>query len=116
MKEGASSKVCLEGESVSLVCGYGLDSYPPAVVTWTNPNGNSVQVDERITAKMGRDSVELEISNASLSDSGTWRCAVEVKDSCVHKVVDGKLEQHCDANFVRVGLIEFDVNLKVVGK
>ena len=64
----------------------------------------------------GPEVVQLNITDVSQSDSGKWRCRVEVNDTCVYRTVGGKLEkQQCDAT-VPIGHIYYDIELSVVGK
>lgn len=69
---------CLEKCPVSLVCGYNLDSNPPAIITWTDPQGNLVDSNGIYTKENGPKVVQLNISSASKEDGGTWKCNVTV--------------------------------------
>ena len=82
---------------MSLICGYNLDSNPPAVVTWTNPDKNIVSNTDTYVIDDGPHVVQLNITNASERDSGAWICNVSVIDKCVHRVVDGVFEEDCTA-------------------
>ena len=77
VSEHLNEQFALSGEAVSLVCGYNLDSYPEASVTWTDPSGRKMlQNNDRYTLDSGPEVVQLNISEASQSDSGVWTCSV----------------------------------------
>ena len=60
---------------ISLVCGYNLQSNPPAAITWTDPSGNTV--DSTHANINGPDVVEYHIEKAGESVNGTWKCILE---------------------------------------
>ena len=67
----------LLGDSLSLVCGTGLDSNPPATVTWTAPNNSTIIMDNaRYVVENGPGIVRLNISHTSLADAGMWTCDI----------------------------------------
>ena len=100
---------------MSLICGYNLDSNPKAAITWMDPQWKPVKASNLIILDDGPMVVRLNISNASNSDNGTWTCTVDVNAECVHKVVDGKLKQDCEA-ITHIGSRSFSTELIVVGK
>ena len=104
----------LLGDPVCLICGYNLDSNPPAVITWTGPYGKVVtkNMDSYIMDN-GPQVVQLNITNADESDGGRWTCNVRVSDECVHRVVDGILKDECTAIARNRS---FDTQLVVVGE
>ena len=100
---------------MSLICGYKLDSNPPANITWKNPQKKLVEASSSFILDDGPMVVRLNISNASNSDNGTWICTVNVNAACVHKIVEGKLKQDHHA-ITHIGGKSFDIELIVVGK
>ena len=78
---GPSQYFALLGNSLSLVCGTGLDSNPQANITWTAPDGTTVVGSDRYDFEDGPERVALNVSNTLLSDSGVWRCDVNVISS-----------------------------------
>ena len=64
-------------ERLSLVCGTGLDSNPPATITWTAPDGNTVMGNARYNPDNGPD-VRLNFMQVIASDIGVWQCDVTV--------------------------------------
>ena len=78
-KWGPPTYYTLLGNSVSLVCGTGLDSNPQATVTWTAPDGTMILMDDaRYDLENGPEIVRLNFTNASLVDSGCWKCNITV--------------------------------------
>ena len=71
---GPTRQYALLGERFSLVCGTGLDSNPPATITWTVPNGTTVMGNARYDFDNGPDTVRLNFTNTILTDTGLWRC------------------------------------------
>ena len=66
-----------------IVCTRNLVSNPPAVITWTNPEGENVKNDARYSYKSiinKPEDVTLTIISVSERDSGTWTCNILVKD------------------------------------
>lgn len=78
MNESKEDSYVLLGHPVSLICGYDLDSNPQAIITWTDPRGNKVTDNDQYLADDGPEVVQLDITRASISDSGMWRCSVNV--------------------------------------
>ena len=71
----------LEGCPVSLLCGYNLESNPPAIITWIDPEGNMVTSDGMYIVDDGPRVLRLNISRASGKHEGVWTCNVMVKYS-----------------------------------
>lgn len=115
MHPGIKEHYVLSGDPVSLVCGYNLHSNPSATITWTNPQGKSVTSGDTYTLDNGPEVVQLNITNTSRSDCGKWACTVKVEDTCVHRVVEGKLKQECSI-ITPIGHKYFDTELVVVGE
>ena len=103
----------LSGDSVSLICGYNLNSNPPAVISWTSPHGDAVKSSRKYSMDNGPGIVRLNISGVTESLGGEWTCRVEVFDSDVFKVEEGRLTQD---NNTAVGQQTFATNLHVLGK
>lgn len=63
-----------------LICGYELESNPPATISWTSPNPNLEVVvnSESFRMNNGTEEISLTIANVSADDNGTWTCTVEV--------------------------------------
>lgn len=83
MRNGSNNLTSIEGDPVSLVCGYQLHSNPPAIITWLYPNGSTVENSDRIIMDSGTELVQLNVTNTSSSDSGTWTCRIEIQNKCV---------------------------------
>ena len=62
------------GDSLSLICGTGLDSNPQATITWTAPDGTIIMDTARYDLDNGLDIVRLNFTHTILSDAGIWRC------------------------------------------
>ena len=105
----------LSGDPVSLICGHNLDSNPPANVTWIDPQNRPVNTSSSFILDDEPMVVRLNISSASNSDNGTWICRVDVNAECVHKVIEGKLKQDCQA-ITHIGDKNISIELIVVGK
>ena len=90
---------CLENCPVSLVCGYNLVSHPPAIISWSDPQGNPVERSSFYTLENEPREVRLNISNATKENNGTWKCNVTVNYS------------NASTN-----TIEFNVSLMVIGE
>ena len=65
----------LLGHSISLVCGYNLQSNPPAKITWIDPSGNTI--DSKHLKSDRLDLVKLHIEKAQEKDSGIWKCILQ---------------------------------------
>ena len=66
------------GDPLELVCGTGLQSNPPATITWRDPNGDVVVDSPRYTLVNDGREVRLILNNTIRSDMGTWMCEVRV--------------------------------------
>ena len=112
---GPKDHYVLSGDSVSLICGYNLNSYPPAVISWTSPHGDAVR--SRSGSKYSMDNgpgvVRLNISDVTESLGGEWTCQVEVFDSDVLKVEEGRLIRDINTT---IGRQTFPTYLHVLGK
>ena len=69
----------LLGDSLSLLCGTGLDSNPPATITWTAPDGTTVMDNARYDLENGLEAVRLTLLSVARSDDGMWQCDVTVE-------------------------------------
>lgn len=72
---------CLENCQVSLVCGYNVASNPPAIISWSDPQGKPVENSDIYTIDKGPEVVRLNISNATRENNGTWKCSLTTKFS-----------------------------------
>ena len=115
MQQGIKQSFSILNSSVSLICGYQLQSNPVAEITWIDPEGNTVRNSDRITMENGNNVIKLTISHTRLSDSGKWTCNVTVTDTCIHRIVEGKPEQYCDSEIL-IGHLQHDVELLVIGE
>ena len=88
--EGEGKYFIPEGESVSLICGYNLKSNPKASITWTDPRGNPVTINDAYSQDDGPEVVQLNITSVKKSDNGTWRCSMEVLSSRTYDCIDRK--------------------------
>ena len=77
--KGPSKQYVVLNDSLSLVCGTGLDSNPQAIITWTAPDGTTVMDNVRYDLENGPDIVRLNITHTTLNDSGIWSCDVTVR-------------------------------------
>ena len=89
---GPLQRYVLLGDSLSLVCGTGLDSNPQASVTWTAPDGTTIVNNARYDLENGPKIVRLNFTYTISSDNGTWVCDVRVT-SRQDVVSDGILVQ-----------------------
>ena len=116
MKVGPDRYVVLEGDSVSLTCGYDLVSNPQASITWKYPNGSVVTSDgQRIRTVSEESLVQLNISDVRFSDSGSWTCIVEVDLTCVGEPLRENGGSVC-SDKEPIGCIQHEIELVVVGK
>ena len=76
---GPTQQYMLLGDSLSLVCGTGLDSNPQATITWTAPDGNTVVNSAQYHHDNGPNIVRLNFTQVLSSDIGVWGCDVMVK-------------------------------------
>ncbi len=66
------------GEALELVCGTGLESNPPATITWRDPQGEIVVNSTRYILVNDESGVKLLFAAIILSDIGEWTCEVRV--------------------------------------
>lgn len=104
--DGPKQHFVLSGDSVSLVCGYNLDSNPPAIITWTDPKGDRVVNNGRYILDDGPKVVQLNISTTSKSDSGIWVCSVLVNKHVLDKD---------QINIQEEMTTKFNISLEVLG-
>lgn len=83
ISNGPSRQHATFGDPVSLICGYNLKSNPPSSVTWSNPRGERVLNSEKYSMDDGPEVVQLNISNVTESDGGTWKCSLQILDKDV---------------------------------
>ena len=78
------------GDSLSLICGTGLDSNPQATITWTSPDGSTIMNSSRYHLENGPDVVRLNLTQTVLNDAGVWHCNVSVFSE-QHIIVNGEI-------------------------
>ena len=110
--EGPRQRYVLLNDSLSLICGTGLDSNPQASVTWMAPDGTTVMENARYNLDNGPDIVRLNFTLTILSDNGIWKCRV-LTESEQYIVSGGQLvRQDSDA----IGELTVDIQLTIIGK
>ena len=72
-----TQRYVLLNDRLSLVCGTGLDSNPPAIITWTAPDDSTIVDNDRYDPDNGPD-VRLNFTQVVASDIGVWQCDVTV--------------------------------------
>ena len=113
MIEGPTQQYVLLGETSLLICGSGLDSNPPATITWTAPDSTTIMMDSaRYNLDNGPDVVRLSIANTSLSDAGVWSCDVTVRSE-VNVLNGGRL---IPQNDTLIGSVNVTIQLTVIGE
>ena len=110
--QGPTRQYILLGDSLSLVCGTGLDSNPQATITWTAPNGSTIMNNARCKLDNGPDIVRLNFTNTVLSDAGVWRCDTTVSSE-VHELDGGKL---IPQNDTIIGSLNVTIKLIIIGE
>ena len=111
--KGPTTRYVLQNDTLSLVCGTGLDSNPQATVTWMAPDGTTIMDNARYDLVNGPEIVRLNFTHTILSDTGTWRCQVRV-DSETYIVSGGMLVRQDNA---RIGeLLTVDIELTVISE
>ena len=110
---GPTQQYALLGESLSLVCGYGLDSNPQATITWTAPDGTTIVENTRHHLDNGPDIVRLNFTKVFMSDIGVWRCSATVRSE-QYVVSNGRLVLEDES--VIGSTIHHSIQLKAVGK
>ena len=109
---GPSLYFVLLGDSISLVCGTGLESNPQATIIWTAPNGTIIMDNARFNLGNGPDIVRLNLNHTFLSDAGIWRCDIRT-ESDQYIVNNGILVQ---TNITTIGApIQRDIELIIIG-
>ena len=69
------------GSDVTLLCGTRLASNPPAIIRWTDNNGNSLTSSStRVVLENGPSSVSLTVKKVTEVDAGEWNCILEVSN------------------------------------
>ena len=102
-------------DSLSLVCGTGLDSNPQASITWTAPDGTTVMDNARYDLEDGSDIVRLNFTHTILSDTGIWRCVATVRSES-HFVSSSDWRLVLGQEAVIGSPIQHDIQLIVIGK
>ena len=110
---GPLQRYALLNESLSLVCGTGLESNPTATVTWTAPDGTTVMDNARYDLENGPDIVMLKFTHTILGDTGAWRCEIRVM-SDQHVTSNASLVSQ-DPNVIGMPIVR-NIQLTIVGK
>ena len=110
--ESPAERYVLLGDSLSLVCGTGLDSNPQAITIWTAPDGTTVVDNAQHDLENGPAIVRLNFTNIVMSDNGVWRCEVMVVSD--RYVVSGGMLVRQD--LYMVGSITRDIQLKIISE
>ena len=112
MTEGPSQRYVLLGDSLSLLCGTGLDSNPPATINWTAPDDTTVMDNARYDLENGPEVVRLNFTHTIPSDTGVWVCeATAVSEKYI--VSNGQLVRQDNAV---IGTATVNIQLTVIGK
>ena len=110
--EGPSQRYVLLGDSLSLLCGTGLDSNPPATITWTAPDGTTVMDNARYDLENGPEVVRLNFTNTISNDTGVWACeATAISEKYI--VSNGQLVRQDNAV---IGTATVNIQLTVISK
>ena len=113
IQQGPAQRYVLLNDSLSLVCGTGLDSNPQATITWMAPDGTTIMDNARYDLENGTDFVRLNFTHTILSDTGTWRCSIVVMSE-QYIVSDGVLVRQDSS---RIGeAINVDIQLTVISE
>ena len=112
MTPGPLRRYILLNDSLSLVCGTGLDSNPQAEVTWMAPDGTTIMDNARYDLENGPQFVRLNFTHTIPSDNGLWKCQILV-ESEQYVVIDGQLLRQDPSP---IGQIMVDIELIVIGK
>ena len=110
---GPLQRYVLLDDSLSLVCGTGLDSNPQANVTWTAPDGTTIVDNARYNLEDGPEIVRLNFTRTVLSDGGVWVCAIRVT-SRQDVVSNGSLVQQ-DPTVIGTPIVR-NIQLNIIGK
>ena len=103
----------LLGDSLSLVCGTGLDSNPQATITWTAPDGTTIMNNARYNLENGPSFVRLNFTRTILSDGGVWTCDIRVESE--RYVVSNRSLIRTDPAIIGIP-IQLAIELTVIGK
>ena len=106
-------RYALLNDSLSLVCGTGLDSNPQATITWIAPDGTTVMDNARYDLQNGPEIVRLNFAHTILGDTGTWRCDIRVISS-QNIVSNGALVSQ-DPTVIGTPIVR-DIQLTIFGK
>ena len=105
--EGPTQRYVLLGDSLSLLCGTGLDSNPAATITWTAPDMTTIMDNARYDLENGPEIVRLNFTHTIPSDTGVWVCeATAVSEN-------GQLVQQDNAV---IGRATVNIQLTVIGE
>ena len=88
---------------MTLICGFNLQSNPPASITWKDPNNRTVANNSDYSIDDGPKIVQLIINNVTKSDSGFWRCIIQS---------GSKIQGKADQDMPKI----FEIKLTVVSK
>jgi hypothetical protein len=110
---GPTQQYALFDESLSLVCGSGLDSNPQATITWIAPDGVMITDGSRHSLENGPENVRLNFTRTVLSDAGTWRCDIRT-ESDQYVVSNGSLVR-MDSSTIGTP-IQRDIELMIIGE
>ena len=103
----------LLGDSLSLVCGRGLDSNPQATITWAAPDGSTIVNNAKHSLENGPKFVRLNFTRTISSDAGVWTCDIRV-ESERYIVSNGSLIR-TDPAIIGIP-IQLAIQLTVIGK
>ena len=113
MTEGPIQRHVLLGDSISLLCGTGLDSNPAASITWRAPDSTTVNMNNaRYDLENGPEIVRLNFTHAFPNDTGVWACeATVISDRYI--ISNGQLVQQ---NTAVIGTATVNIQLNVIGE
>ena len=110
--EDPTHRYVLLGDSLSLLCGTGLDSNPAATITWTAPDMTTIMDNARYDIENGPEIVRLNFTRTIPSDTGVWVCeATAVSDKYI--VSNGQLVRQDNA---LIGTATVNIQLTVIGE
>ena len=110
--EGPTERYVLLGDSLSLLCGTGLDSNPAATITWTAPDMTTITDNARYDLENGPEIVRLNFTRTIPSDTGVWVCeATAVSEKYI--VSNGQLVRQDNAV---IGTATVNIQLTVIGE
>ena len=111
--QGPTQRYVLINNTLSLICGTGLDSNPQATITWMAPDGTTIMDNARYDLENGPEIVRLNFTHTILSDTGTWKCRVVVMSE--QYIVSGGMLVRQDS--ARIGeLVTVDIELTVISE